>query len=111
MRAPLLLFKDDADLEAAHALVSRMVNRAISTVPVRPFSLPIVLQELMLTRGFVGTGEHGVGIGKREYFRHELGPGTLKLMKAIKHALDPEGLFNPGKLYPDDGEDVEVEKK
>lgn len=75
-------------------------------------SLPLphlILTVLMLTRGFVGTGEHGVGIGKREYLVHELGPGTVKLMKTIKHALDPEGLFNPGKLYPDDNDDAEEE--
>ena len=59
----------------------------------------------MLTYVFVGTGEHGVGIGKREYLVHELCPGTVKLMKTIKHALDSEGLFNPGTLYPDDEDD------
>lgn len=45
-----------------------------------------------------GTGEHGVGIGKREYLYEELGPGTVGLMKTIKHALDPHNLFNPGKV-------------
>ncbi|KAF8965864.1 FAD-linked oxidase-like protein [Flammula alnicola] len=48
------------------------------------------------------TGEHGVGIGKKEYLVEELGKGTVQLMKAIKRTIDPLGLFNPGKLYPDD---------
>ena len=48
-----------------------------------------------------GTGEHGVGLGKKEYLVEELGPGTVELMKTIKRTLDPHNLFNPGKLYPD----------
>lgn len=46
----------------------------------------------------VGTGEHGVGIGKKEYLVEELGAGTVKLMRTIKDAIDPLGLFNPGKV-------------
>lgn len=44
-----------------------------------------------------GTGEHGVGIGKREYLLSELGQGTVSLMKVIKQTIDPYNLFNPGK--------------
>ncbi|KIY73857.1 FAD-binding domain-containing protein [Cylindrobasidium torrendii FP15055 ss-10] len=47
------------------------------------------------------TGEHGVGLGKKEYLTEELGEGTVALMKLIKRTIDPYGLFNPGKLYPD----------
>jgi len=50
------------------------------------------------------TGEHGVGIGKREYLYSELGAGTVDLMKTVKRAIDPLNLFNPGKLYPDSPE-------
>src|SRR5882757_543599 len=46
----------------------------------------------------VGTGEHGVGLGKKEYLVEELGLGTVELMKTIKRAIDPLGLFNPGKV-------------
>lgn len=44
------------------------------------------------------TGEHGVGIGKRKYLMEELGEGTVRLMKTVKKAVDPLGLFNPGKV-------------
>ncbi len=44
------------------------------------------------------TGEHGVGIGKRDYLYEELGEGTVELMKTIKKAIDPLNLFNPGKV-------------
>lgn len=45
-----------------------------------------------------GTGEHGVGLGKKEFLIEELGLGTVELMKTIKRAIDPLGLFNPGKV-------------
>ena len=45
-----------------------------------------------------GTGEHGVGIGKREFLVEELGAGTVALMKTIKRAIDPLGIMNPGKV-------------
>lgn len=44
------------------------------------------------------TGEHGVGVGKKEYLVEELGAGTVELMKSIKKAIDPLELFNPGKV-------------
>ena len=47
------------------------------------------------------TGEHGVGIGKIKYMEAEHGPAALAVMRAIKQALDPLNLFNPGKVLPD----------
>ncbi|MCC6789700.1 MAG: FAD-binding oxidoreductase, partial [Hyphomonadaceae bacterium] len=44
------------------------------------------------------TGEHGIGLGKRDSLRHELG-GAVDLMADIKHALDPHGLMNPEKIF------------
>lgn len=46
----------------------------------------------------LGTGEHGVGLGKKEFLVHELGVGTVQLMRTIKQAVDPDDLFNPGKV-------------
>ena len=45
-----------------------------------------------------GTGEHGVGVGKKEYLVRELGAGTVQLMRTIKRVIDPDELFNPGKV-------------
>lgn len=39
------------------------------------------------------TGEHGIGIGKKEFLSEELGQDAVDLMKTLKHALDPNGLF------------------
>jgi hypothetical protein len=46
----------------------------------------------------IGTGEHGVGIGKKEYLVEELGEGTVEFMRTIKKAVDPLGILNPGKV-------------
>jgi D-lactate dehydrogenase (cytochrome) len=46
------------------------------------------------------TGEHGVGQGKMKYLAHELGETTLEAMVAIKRALDPHNIMNPGKIVP-----------
>ena len=45
------------------------------------------------------TGEHGIGLGKKQYLRMEKGSTTVAVMAAIKQALDPLHLFNPGKIF------------
>ncbi|KAF3393525.1 D-lactate dehydrogenase [cytochrome] [Talaromyces pinophilus] len=45
------------------------------------------------------TGEHGVGLGKKEFLVAEVGEGSLQVMKTIKEALDPRWLMNPGKIF------------
>jgi len=46
------------------------------------------------------TGEHGVGTGKRKFMRLEHGEG-VEVMRAIKRALDPQNIMNPGKILPE----------
>ncbi|KAF8260458.1 FAD-linked oxidase-like protein [Lactarius quietus] len=79
----LLTFRNDEELKIVRELVHRMVERAIKL-------------------DGTCTGEHGVGVGKKEFLVQELGEGTVAFMKTIKRAVDPHWLFNPGKLYPDD---------
>ena len=43
------------------------------------------------------TGEHGVGVGKKDYVEKELGKEALDLMWTIKQAIDPKNIMNPGK--------------
>ncbi|MEW9921121.1 FAD-binding oxidoreductase [Marimonas sp. MJW-29] len=47
------------------------------------------------------TGEHGIGQGKRAYLEAELGAGAVAVMGAIKRALDPDNIMNPGKILTD----------
>lgn len=72
--------EDAAALEAVKAASNRMVDRA-------------------LTMGGTATGEHGIGVGKLDYMAREHGDGW-QVMGAIKQALDPENLMNPGKMVP-----------
>ncbi|PVI06541.1 D-lactate dehydrogenase mitochondrial precursor [Periconia macrospinosa] len=44
------------------------------------------------------TGEHGIGLGKKDSLLKELGIDTVNVMKSIKFALDPHWLMNPGKI-------------
>lgn len=45
------------------------------------------------------TGEHGIGLSKAAYLPMELGPEAIAAMKRIKHALDPNNILNPGKIF------------
>jgi len=54
--------------------------------------------DLVLELGGMPSGEHGIGLAKRELLQRALEPETLAIMRRIKLALDPEGILNPGKL-------------
>ncbi|MBX5471453.1 MAG: FAD-binding protein [Acetobacteraceae bacterium] len=45
------------------------------------------------------SGEHGVGLGKREFLEQEHGAGALAVMRSLKATLDPHGILNPGKIF------------
>ncbi|MEV4311704.1 FAD-linked oxidase C-terminal domain-containing protein [Actinocrispum sp. NPDC049592] len=55
--------------------------------------------EVGLSLGGTITGEHGVGRIKREWLAREIGPVGMKVHRAIKSALDPANLFNPGSMF------------
>ncbi len=70
---------DPEEMARAVALNDRLVRRAIAA-------------------DGTCTGEHGVGYGKTAFLELEHGPAAMAMMRAIKSALDPDGLFNPGKV-------------
>ncbi|EMD38645.1 hypothetical protein CERSUDRAFT_48196 [Gelatoporia subvermispora B] len=74
-----ILFKNDDELRVVSEAVHRLVHRAISL-------------------DGTCTGEHGVGVGKKEYLIDELGEGTVELMETVKAAVDPWNIMNPGKV-------------
>jgi glycolate oxidase len=48
------------------------------------------------------SGEHGIGISKAPYLGIELSADVIALMQRVKHAFDPHGILNPGKIFPRD---------
>ncbi|MGR6322417.1 FAD-linked oxidase C-terminal domain-containing protein [Micromonospora soli] len=56
------------------------------------------IMRLGLELGGTCTGEHGVGLLKRDWLAREIGPVGVRVHQAIKAALDPAGLLNPGKV-------------
>jgi D-lactate dehydrogenase (cytochrome) len=57
------------------------------------------LIEFALSVGGTCTGEHGVGVGKREALIREHGESAVALMKRLKATIDPGSLMNPGKIF------------
>jgi D-lactate dehydrogenase (cytochrome) len=71
---------EPADMAEADAINARLVERA-------------------LAMDGTCTGEHGIGIGKQQWLVKELGEDTVDIMRMLKRALDPQDLFNPGKIF------------
>ena len=70
---------DPTDVARAESVNERMVHRAIAM-------------------DGTCTGEHGIGLHKLDFLVHEAGEEAVDLMRTIKHALDPNNIFNPGKV-------------
>lgn len=62
-------------------------------------ALPRVFAQVLALGGTL-SGEHGIGLSKRDFMADAFSPATLATMRAIKAALDPDGILNPGKVLP-----------
>ncbi len=72
---------DDQQMERAHACLARVFD-------------------LVLSLDGTLSGEHGVGLEKRDFIAREIGPEALALMRRIKDQFDPRHILNPGKMLP-----------
>jgi glycolate oxidase len=59
--------------------------------------------EAAVALGGTLSGEHGIGLLKKQFMELDVGADALALMRRIKHAVDPLGIMNPGKIFPDPG--------
>ncbi|MFJ7078159.1 FAD-binding oxidoreductase [Streptomyces sp. NPDC098781] len=57
------------------------------------------IMALGLELGGTITGEHGVGVLKKEWLAREIGPVGIEMQRAVKQVFDPLGILNPGKLF------------
>ncbi|KAI8272986.1 D-lactate dehydrogenase [Colletotrichum sp. SAR 10_98] len=72
--------KNEEHVQAVETCVHKMMDRAVEL-------------------GGTVSGEHGIGIGKKECLFNELGVDTIALMKALKSTVDPKWIMNPGKVF------------
>jgi len=75
----LVKMDDPAEVAAAHAYLDRLAARALAMEG-------------------TCTGEHGIGEGKKHFLAEEHGAAAVETMRAIKAALDPHNIMNPGKI-------------
>jgi glycolate oxidase len=72
--------RDEDEMRRVHEALEEIVTRALAL-------------------GGTITGEHGVGLAKKPWLRQQMGDASLDLMRQIKQTLDPDRLFNPGKIF------------
>ena len=104
--APLPTFGHAADGNVhTHFMRTRLEDGLLGEeIPGWREKLGLVREELYadaIRRHGVISGEHGIGLVKREHLERNVGPAALRLMRAVKAALDPQGILNPGKVLPD----------
>jgi len=59
--------------------------------------------EAAIDLGGTLSGEHGIGMLKKQFMELDLGADAIAVMRAIKDAIDPLGVMNPGKVFPEPG--------
>lgn len=81
----ITVFKDDLNDEAWEELVPQATE---------------ALYRLALSLGGTITGEHGIGVIRRQYLPLALEEAQIEVMRRIRAAFDPNGILNPGKIFP-----------
>ena len=79
-----------------HVLLSTDETDAMETKQYEDFNDRLISRALAMEG--TCTGEHGIGVGKRTKLVDELGEETVSVMRAVKAAIDPGNIMNPGKI-------------
>ncbi|MEN8687671.1 MAG: FAD-linked oxidase C-terminal domain-containing protein, partial [Desulfuromonadales bacterium] len=60
------------------------------------------LYDKVLAWGGTVSGEHGIGLAKKDYLERQIGVGGVNVMRRIKRSFDPHGVLNPGKIFAEE---------
>jgi len=93
LRAPMVGHLGDGNF---HVLLPFDPKKKEAYVKIREFN-DLLIKKALELNGTI-TGEHGVGLHKKEYLL-EQHPDNIPIMKSIKRTLDPNGIMNPGKIF------------
>ncbi|MBW2478118.1 MAG: FAD-binding protein [Deltaproteobacteria bacterium] len=74
--------RDRDEMERAHAFYNELYDKVLSW-------------------GGTVSGEHGIGLAKKDYLARQIGTGGVNVMRRIKHSFDPDRVLNPGKIFDD----------
>lgn len=88
---------------AVERCVDQMVNRALEMDGTCTVSLFALSHSPRKFADRFQQGEHGIGLGKKDALRRELGMDTINVMRRIKESVDPHWLMNPGKIFEPPG--------
>ncbi|EQD44056.1 FAD linked oxidase domain protein [mine drainage metagenome] len=80
-------------------------NYVVDPASPRAERVRAALYRAALDLGGTISGEHGIGRLKRGYLAREVGPVAVRLLRSVRAACDPDGILNPGTLYPPPGDD------
>jgi len=86
--------------------VNIMVNKKVAGDTLKAEGAIRDVFKAALELGGTMSGEHGIGIAKAPYIPLEITPAAADYMKAIKNALDPNNILNPGKIFFDEEDSV-----
>ena len=95
-RLPIPTFGHVAD---GNLHVNIMYHRADAAEAARAEEAVEELMRKVVALGGAISGEHGIGLAKTPFLRVQHRPAQVKAMRAVKKALDPKGILNPGKMF------------
>lgn len=95
-RLPIPTFGHLAD---GNLHVNIMYHRDSRSEYLRAEKAVATLMRKVVSLGGAISGEHGIGLAKSPFLGFQHSPAQIKAMQAVKHALDPRGILNPGKMF------------